>query len=258
METKTSDTIKFYLPLYLGVVPMQFFGIYALCTYDFSYIWLTILGYVCFMMLGVAACYHRMLSHNAYQTNRFIKLLTMWFGAMASQGSPISWVTIHRGYHHRHADTDRDPHSPEHGFWHSYIGWMFKLRVGSMNPKYIPDLLRDKDCVFFHKYYNEILFGSHLLIGLISFDFWLYAVLLPVFFTFHSYSINTSVNHWTKRGYKNYETKDNGLNVIWLFPVILGEAWHNNHHGNAKNANFGKRKFELDPTYWLIKLIKKS
>jgi stearoyl-CoA desaturase (delta-9 desaturase) len=182
----------------------------------------------------------------------------MWFGAMSSQGSPISWVTIHRGYHHRYADTDRDPHSPEHGFWHSYIGWMFKLRVGGMNPKYIPDLLRDKDCLFFHKYYNEILFGSHLLLILISFDFWLYAVLLPVFITFHSYSINTSVNHYTKFGYKNYETKDNGLNVVWLFPLLLGEAWHNNHHGNTKSATFGKNKWELDPTYWLIKLIKKS
>lgn len=252
------DKIKFYLPLYLGVLPMQLFGFYALLTYNFNYLWFTIAGYICIMLLGVAACYHRMLCHKAYETSRFIKLLTMWFAAISCQGSPISWVTVHRGYHHRYADADRDPHSPNHGFWHSYMGWMFKLRFGSMNPKYIPDLLRDKDCLFFHKYYNEILFSSHLIIALISFDFWLFAVLLPAFITLHSYCINTSINHYTTVGYKNYETKDNGLNVVWLFPIILGEAWHNNHHGAAKNANFGLKIWEFDPTYWLIKLIRKN
>jgi stearoyl-CoA desaturase (delta-9 desaturase) len=81
--------------------------------------------------------------------------------------------------------------------------------------------------------------------------------MFPAFISFHSYAINTSVNHYTKLGYKNYETKDDGVNVTWLFPVILGEAWHNNHHGDAGNYNFGGRNWwEFDPTRVLINLIR--
>jgi stearoyl-CoA desaturase (delta-9 desaturase) len=77
------------------------------------------------------------------------------------------------------------------------------------------------------------------------------------FLTLHAFSIQTSVTHLKWAGYRNYETKDNSVNIPWLFTLILGEAWHNNHHGEARNPNFGNRHWwELDPTYWLIKLIR--
>ncbi|GKB89552.1 fatty acid desaturase, type 1 protein [Tanacetum coccineum] len=36
---------------------------------------------------------------------------------------PISWVSIHRK-HHKYTETDRDPHSPNEGFWFSHMGWL--------------------------------------------------------------------------------------------------------------------------------------
>uniref|UniRef100_A0A0D3CHI9 Fatty acid desaturase domain-containing protein n=1 Tax=Brassica oleracea var. oleracea TaxID=109376 RepID=A0A0D3CHI9_BRAOL len=38
-------------------------------------------------------------------------------------GDPIEWVSNHR-YHHKHRDTQRDPHSPIQGFWFSHITWI--------------------------------------------------------------------------------------------------------------------------------------
>ena len=40
-----------------------------------------------------------------------------------SQGDPTEWVSSHR-YHHQHCDTEKDPHTPYEGFWHSHMGWL--------------------------------------------------------------------------------------------------------------------------------------
>jgi len=245
-----------------SIIPVQVIGFYAIYLL-FSgqapnWWWITfIVGYICIMMLGICAGYHRLFSHRGYQTSPLMKKLILWFATLSGQGSPIFWCAIHRGYHHRYTDKEGDPHRPEDGFWHSYILWMFKIKNGDHNTKYIVDLLRDKDILFFHKHYNLIFCISHILIATISFDLWVWLVILPSFVTSHSFSLQTSLNHAKTYGYRNYATKDNSVNVLWLFPLILGEAWHNNHHGDAKNANYGsKRWWELDPTYWLIKLIK--
>ena len=174
---------------------------------------------------------------------------------MAGQGSPIFWIGIHRGYHHRHADTDKDAHSPIHGFWHSYILWMFKR--DSMSIRSTVDLIRDPDMVFAHKHYIKILWATHLILALISIDLWMYLLMFPAFITLHGFLSQTSLTHISFMGYRNYDTNDNSVNSPWLFPLILGETWHNNHHGEGRNPNYSRRWWEFDPTYWIICLIKK-
>lgn len=249
--------------LWGSILPLQLLGfwtLYNIVTSTAPGWWAiaTVFGYICIMMLGISACYHRLLSHKGFTVSRPVKILMIWFAAISGQGSPIWWIALHRGYHHRHSDKDEDPHSPIHGFWHSYILWMFKIPTKDLNPRYVVDLLRDKDVVFFHSHYYKILWISHALVAFISFDFWLYSMLFPAFITLHSYGIQTSFNHIKFMGYKTYTTSDNSVNSIWLWPFILGEAWHNNHHGQPGNPNYGNRKWwEVDPTYWLIWLLKK-
>jgi fatty-acid desaturase len=250
--------------LWGSIIPMQLLGflaIYNICNNSALPFWwiYTIIGYICVMCLGVSGCYHRLLSHKGFEVSRPIKILMTWFAVIGGQGSPVWWVALHRGYHHRHTDKDEDPHSPRHGLLHAYITWMFKIPNKTLNPKFVVDLLRDKDIVFFHTHYFKVLWISHALLAFINIDIWLYGMLLPAFITLHSFSIQTCFNHITKLGYKSYPTSDDSVNSVWLFPFILGEAWHNNHHGDSKNANYGGRHWwELDPTHWLIKLIRKS
>lgn len=247
--------------LWGSILPMQFVGIYALyiifSNNSPSWWWIaTLVGYVCMKMLGISAGYHRLFCHKGYEVSKFTKRLLLWFAMIAGQGGPIYWIGIHRGYHHRYADTDKDAHSPKHGFWHSYILWMFKMKT--MSIRSVVDLLRDPDMIFAHKHYMKIFWLSHIALALINFDLWLYTMGLPSFITLHTFLIQTSVTHLSWAGYRNYIVKDNSVNVPWLFPIILGESWHNNHHGDGRNPNYGGRKWwELDPTYWLIKLIKK-
>ena len=43
-------------------------------------------------------------------------------------GTPVQWAGNHR-YHHRHTDTELDPHSPVHqGFWYAHVGWYIGSR----------------------------------------------------------------------------------------------------------------------------------
>lgn len=245
--------------LWAGVVPMHLFGLWAIFNFSSApnFWWLGfVIGYVLIMMLGISACYHRLMSHKGFQVSRPIKIFMLWCATLGGQGSPVFWVTVHRGYHHRLSDRPGDPHSPKDGFWHAYILWMFKITEEDLNPKYAIDVLKDKDAMFFHRNYIKIFLISHLLIGFISFPFWLYGILLPALVAFHTFSLTTSVNHTESMGYKSYSTNDDSVNCLWIFPFALGESWHNNHHAFPKDANYGKKWWELDPTYWLIKLIR--
>lgn len=247
--------------LWGSIIPMQFVGIYAIYSISVGgapeWWWIaTLIGYICMKMLGISAGYHRLFCHNGYKVNTLTKRLILWFAIIAGQGGPIYWISIHRGYHHRHPDTDKDAHSPRHGFWHSYILWMFKMKKVSIRS--VRNLLKDTDMVFAHKHYIKIFWISHLLVALINFQLWLYLMGFSAFITLHSFLIQTSVTHIKWTGYRSYNTKDNSVNVPWLFPFILGEAWHNNHHRDSINPNFGRKWWELDPTFWLIKLIRKD
>jgi stearoyl-CoA desaturase (delta-9 desaturase) len=110
--------------------------------------------------------------------------------------------------------------------------------------------------IFAHKHYIKIFWLSHLAVALINFELWLYLMGFAAFITLHSFLIQTSVTHLSWAGYRNYNVKDDSVNVPWLFPVILGEAWHNNHHGDGRNPNYGRKWWEFDPTFWLIKIIR--
>jgi stearoyl-CoA desaturase (delta-9 desaturase) len=260
-KTTIKEMIKnaFRFPnLWGSIIPIQFLGIWAifdvLSTMSPSWWWMSFLvGFICIKMLGISAGYHRLFCHKGFKVNKFVKRTLLYFAILGGQGSPIYWIGIHRGYHHRHSDKEKDAHSPCHGFFHSYILWMFKMKT--MSIRSVIDLTKDNDIVFAHKHYLKILWSSHLILFLISVDLWLYLLVLPSFITLHIFLIQTSVTHIKWAGYRNHTTNDNSVNVPWLFPILLGEAWHNNHHGDGRNPNYGKRWWELDPTYWLIKLI---
>jgi stearoyl-CoA desaturase (delta-9 desaturase) len=247
--------------LWGGIVPMHIFGslgLWMIATGNqIEYWWIYfIIGFVGITMLGVGACYHRLLSHKSFTVNRFVKIILLWLANISGQGSPIFWVSVHRGYHHRHTDKAGDMHSPKDGFWHSYILWMFKVTKEDVNPKYAIDLMKDPDCVFFHRHYNSIFWISHFVVALISFQIWIFLMLLPALAALHSFGVSTSLNHTKLFGYQSFKTDDNSVNSIWTWFISFGEAWHNNHHADPKNANFGKKWWELDPTYWLIRLIR--
>jgi fatty-acid desaturase len=266
MEKKVKTILKNSISqvnLWGAVIPLHILGVYAIVNLFTGTVpawwWIaTVAGIILIGLFGVAAGHHRYCSHQTFKVLPWVKVLMFWCGSVSGQGSPIFWATIHRGYHHRYSDKEKDPHSPHDGFWHSYIWWMFRLNEGDYNTKYVVHLLKDNTAIFFHKHYIKIVWISHLLVALIDIDLWLYFMILPSYITFHQFSIQTSITHCKQLGYRRVETNDDSVNVPWVWPITLGEAWHNNHHSDPKNSNFSRRWWELDPTYWVIKVVSLS
>jgi stearoyl-CoA desaturase (delta-9 desaturase) len=45
--------------------------------------------------------------------------------------------------------------------------------------------------------------------------------------------------------------------VFWLAIPSLGEAWHHNHHAFPRSAVHGLRRFEPDPSAWVISAMER-
>ncbi|MHB8492566.1 MAG: fatty acid desaturase, partial [Solirubrobacteraceae bacterium] len=61
--------------------------------------------------IGVTVGFHRLLTHRAFETYRWLRYTFAVLGSMALQGSVIDWVADHRK-HHTFPDEPGDPHSP--------------------------------------------------------------------------------------------------------------------------------------------------
>src|SRR5690606_4979578 len=57
-------------------------------------------------------------------------------------------------------------------------------------------------------------------------------------------------------GRRRYETTDESRNNWFLAMfVTLGEGWHNNHHHYMGSVNQGFRWYEVDVTYYVLRVM---
>ncbi|MHC4810818.1 MAG: acyl-CoA desaturase, partial [Planctomycetota bacterium] len=66
------------------------------------------------------------------------------------------------------------------------------------------------------------------------------------------YTINSLAHTWGRR---RFATKDDSRNNFILALVTLGEGWHNNHHHYPASTRQGFYWWEIDPTYYGLKLM---
>ncbi|MGD7217394.1 hypothetical protein ACQCSE_27990, partial [Ralstonia pseudosolanacearum] len=71
--------------------------------------------------------------------------------------------------------------------------------------------------------------------------------------TYHATFIVNSIGHtW---GHQAWNTKDMSRNVWYLALVTFGEGWHNNHHAFEFSARHGLDWWQLDITFYVIKIL---
>jgi stearoyl-CoA desaturase (delta-9 desaturase) len=56
-------------------------------------------------------------------------------------------------------------------------------------------------------------------------------------------------------GYRNFTTRDDSRNTLPIDFVTMGELFQNNHHRAASRLNFAWRRFEVDPTFQLLRVL---
>ena len=89
----------------LSVIPMFFIGTpvtWAICAFMYFGI----------MTFGITMGYHRYWSHYSFKCSKWLEYVMMFFAHIMMVGPALAWVAQHRE-HHDHADTEKDPHSPE-------------------------------------------------------------------------------------------------------------------------------------------------
>ncbi len=271
----------------LGIKPKFYFAIlipFSLCAFLAIYIltlplyWQDLLLFVIFYqvaLFGISVANHRYFSHRSFKAGPIIDFILFFTSAIAFQTPAIYWAAVHRKHHH-FSDKDEDPHSPWiregvplekwEGFWHAHVHWIFRLDALALIKKYTQDLYLQDNLVRWHRFHMFIgimgliipgfieswLLGSltieHFLRGL----FW--GGLLRVFVLHNAVFLINSWGCHARSGYRRNETKDQSKNNIFLFPFILGEAWHNNHHAYQYSANNAQVWWEIDPHFWLLKL----
>ncbi|WP_233243797.1 acyl-CoA desaturase [Bacterioplanes sanyensis] len=218
-------------------------------------------------LFAITAFYHRYFSHRAYKTNRFWQFIFALLGNMAAQRGPLWWAAHHRAHHH-HSDTEDDLHSPvQRGFWWSHVGWFTCDASFKTQWHRIKDFARYPELCWLDRY---DIFAPFLLVvllfisgeglayvapqlntsglQLVVWGFFISTVLL-----FHSTVTINSLGHiWGKR---RFNTKDQSRNNAFLALLTLGEGWHNNHHRWAVSARQGFYWWEVDITYYVLKIM---
>jgi len=246
--------------LHLTWAPLLFFAIHlgALLIFVVSVNWIGIamaLGLFIVRAFSITAGFHRYFAHHSYKTNRFIQFCLAFVGGTCGQKGVLWWVAHHR-QHHQHSDTDQDVHSAKReGFYWAHIGWLISREYQTAyNPKMAKDWTKYPELVWLDR--NHLLppavlavicFLAYGWMGLI-WGFFLSTVLL-----YHStFSIN-SVCHLF--GSRRYGTGESSRNTWWLSLFTLGESWHNNHHQFPQSSRHGLFWWEIDLTYYGLRLL---
>jgi len=205
-------------------------------------------------MFAITAGYHRYFAHRTYKTGRAFQFLLALVAMSSAQRGPLWWATHHR-HHHKFSDQPEDVHSPrQRGFWYSHAGWLLGSRHSAT------DFERVKD---FAKYPELRWLNNNDLLIAVAWGFALYFVggwtavvwghFVPLVVTWHvTFTINSLAHVW---GNRRYATKDDSRNNLVLALLTFGEGWHNNHHHYQRSARQGFYWWEIDLTYYVLKLL---
>jgi stearoyl-CoA desaturase (Delta-9 desaturase) len=205
-------------------------------------------------MFGITAGYHRYFSHRAYSTSRVFQFMLAFLAQSSLQKSVLWWAATHR-HHHLHSDTENDVHSPRHsGFFYSHLGWMFTPQYDSADLGNVADLTRYPELVWLHR--NQLLPGIALACACVLIAGWsglVVGFLWSTVLIFHAVFCINSLAH--VHGKQRYVTGDDSRNNWLLAFFTMGEGWHNNHHAFQSSVRQGFKWWEVDITYYILRLL---
>jgi stearoyl-CoA desaturase (delta-9 desaturase) len=237
---------------------LAFWGVHALCftalllPFRASDVLLAI-GTYYLRMFFITGGYHRYFSHRTYQTSRPFQFFIA-FMAMTSSQKGVLWWGAHHRYHHQHSDQDADIHSPKKGFWWSHMGWILNEQYEETDLTKIQDFAKFPELRWLNRFWMVPAATYALVLYLLGgVNAFVWGALISTVLLWHgTFTINSLSHVW---GGRRYETGDTSRNNFILSLVTLGEGWHNNHHkfpGATRNGFFW---WEIDITFYVLKLF---
>jgi len=265
-----TETEKPYQLGWSQVVPFIFMHLMVLTVIWVGFSWLAFwsaLALYFIRMFAITGFYHRYFSHKHFKTSRFVQFVFAFIGASAAQRGPLWWASHHRN-HHSFSDKKEDPHSPrQQGFIWSHCLWFLSPLNFSTRTEKIKDFSKYNELIWLDRF--DIVAPISLVITLyfagsimasyfpqlettgmqmVVWGFFISTVML-----YHAtYTINSLAHRY---GSRRFETPDDSRNNALLAIITLGEGWHNNHHYYAGSVRQGFVWWEIDITFYLLKIM---
>lgn len=218
-------------------------------------------------MFAITAFYHRYFSHKAFRTSRLGQFIFAVLGSTAVQRGPLWWASMHR-HHHAHSDRHEDAHSPiRHGFFWSHLGWFLSDAHFATRTERVKELAKFPELHFLDRF--DIVIPLLFAAATYGLGVWLesaaphlgtsgpqllvWGFVISTVVLYHAtFSVNSLAHGWGRR---RYETTDNSRNN-WLIALFtMGEGWHNNHHHYPGAARQGFYWWEIDLTYYGLRVL---
>ncbi len=189
--------------------------------------------------------------------------LCTWVSQGSSYIAPRPYAILHR-MHHAYADTPGDPHAPaNHGNVFAMMWNTAKVYERIRRRKLPTEPHLSGDCPEW-PLLDERLNGLGVSLawaGLYTLFYlqfattpWLF-VLLPVHFVMGP--VHGAIVNWCghRYGYRNFARADDSRNTLPVDLLTGGELLQNNHHQRPTRPDFAARRFELDPTWQVIRVL---
>ncbi|MDD9880876.1 MAG: fatty acid desaturase [Candidatus Marinimicrobia bacterium] len=212
--------------------------------------------------------HHRYASHKMFKmkpfTEKVFYMLTFLFQG-SSFLNPAAYAVMHRN-HHTHADTDKDPHSPQFHTnifdfnkrtfveYRKLVNQFLNNEISLTDVPRWPSLERIAESLFTRTLFILIYIGIYVAYAPSP---WFYCLIpLHIFMgPIHGFIVNW---YGHSLGYRNFkEMPDNSKNTLPIDLLMMGELYQNNHHKAPQKRNFAVRWFELDTGYLISDILLK-
>lgn len=209
---------------------------------------------------------HRYAAHQVFTMSKRMERITFiltWIFQGSSYLSAYGYGIMHR-MHHAYTDTENDPHSPSYDGSLFAMMWKTKTVYQQINnqkiavaPHFTQNVPQWKE---FDKFASSLI--SRLLWIIFYVFFFLFFVtawwqwlLFPIILLMAP--IHGVIINWFGHlyGYVNFKMKNTSKNLFRFDFLLMGEGYHNNHHKQSSNADFGVKWYEIDITFLVIKLL---
>jgi stearoyl-CoA desaturase (delta-9 desaturase) len=208
---------------------------------------------------------HRYLCHGMVSYNKYIKgFFELWM--YVTSGTPDPYLAKMHRVHHRTVDTPQDPHSPHFSTKKQIlVDWVTSNLLRQYKGAFLHPFKKDPMEKYWQEYEFKFMY-NYPYIGVLSFIvlhfvlFGFVGILIPLVNTLmlrlHQFTFGFGLNHmW---GYRNYDSPDKSRNcVLFFFLNAAGEEWHNNHHAEPWEINFGRKWWEFDIGYFYMNMLSK-
>jgi stearoyl-CoA desaturase (delta-9 desaturase) len=205
-------------------------------------------------MFAITAGYHRYFSHRTYKTSRPFQFVLALLGTTAVQQGPLWWAAHHRR-HHKYSDLPEDVHSPrQRGFAWSHLNWIMAKRHKRTDLDRVRDLAKYPELRWLDKYHLVPVVSLAVVMFLIGGSTALvWGFFVATVACWHiTFTINSLAHVWGRR---RYVTTDDSRNNGFLALLTFGEGWHNNHHHYQRSARQGFYWWEIDVSFYTLKLF---